>query len=66
MNGFKVILNHCLKIKEEDDTEEEHVEEMLKDLGKQDSNVNTGFSLFGFWGSGKKEVVRADVDEMLK
>ena len=61
-----MILNHCLKIKEDSSNEEENVEELLKDLGKQTATENTGFSLFGFWGGGKREVVRQDVDEMVK
>ena len=58
---------HCLKIKEDSSNEEENVEEMLKDLGKQTAAEHTGFSLFGWWGSGKRgEPVRQDVDGMVE
>ena len=34
---------------------------MLKDLGKQPTNENSGFS-FWIWGGGKREVGRPDQD----
>ena len=62
MNGFKTIVNHCLKIKTDDgEDEEENVDQMLKDLGKQPTNENSGFS-FWIWGGGKREVGRPDQD----
>ena len=64
VNGFKVILNHCLKI-EDEVGEEENMEELLQDLGKETANANQGFTLFGFWG-GKKEVARTDVERDVK
>ena len=60
VNGFKTIINHCLKIKTDDaENEDENVEELLKDLGKQPSNESSTFN-FWFWGGGKREVGRPD------
>ena len=62
VNGFKTIINHCLKIKTDDaENEEENVEEMLKDLGKQPSNETGGWN-FWPWGTGKREAGRPDQD----
>ena len=62
INGFKTIINHCLKIKTDDaENEEENVEEMLKDLGKQPSNETGGWN-FWPWGTGKREAGRPDQD----
>ena len=57
-------MNHCLKIEDEGEGEE-NVEDLLKDLGKETDSSNQGFTLFGFFGS-KKEVQRTDVDRDVK
>ena len=38
VSGFKEILNHCLKLDGGDNAEEDKVEDMLKDLGKETAN----------------------------
>ena len=64
IGGFKVIMNHCLRIDDEDENED-NFEELLKDLGKETVNSNAGFTLFGLFGS-KKEVQRTDVEKDVK
>ena len=58
-------MNACLKI-DDVDGDDDDFNELLKDLGKETTSSNAGFSIFNIFGGGKKEVTRTDVEKDVK
>ena len=49
IEGFKVILKDCLKIKDDITEDEEFKQEQLKELGKKTNDTNESYGLFSFF-----------------
>ena len=49
IEGFKVILKDCLKIKDDISEDEEFKQEQLKELGKKTNDTNENYGLFSFF-----------------
>ena len=49
IEGFKVILKDCLKIKDDITEDEEFKQEQLKELGKKTNDTSESYGIFAFF-----------------